>query len=502
MVIYSHDANFRRLDNSVSNAFSSLTLDLIDGFDYYLAHNENSSLTPRVTAFFNKVDPIKKALFFAVLIAINYVFIELISYGFYRLKFGDYDRHSLQLQRIDTINSITQGAVYTAEDFGDKKVVVKEILHPYIGYSVEGQRRDDNCNGDDCYQRIKVDSDKPFVKRSNDKLIIGILGGSVAAGSIRGAGKDYYQEKLTQLPEYQGKEVILYAMAGGGFRQPQQLMLLNYYYSLGAEFDLIVNLDGFNDVAIPATEYNNTKLHPSFPRSWGNRVSSTVSQELISLYADKKNLQSDQVSSATFMSNPWSRNSPLSNLLWTIKHHRYMGSLSELNIQIASFSGNENDHRDYEKVGPDYTFTDWPSLYQYAVEIWATSSQLMYASAQAKGTKYFHFLQPNQYVEGSKPNMNEQERAAAFVKKGYGTVYKAAYPFIQQKAAWFRDNKIPYYDLSDLYQEIEAPIYIDNCCHVNALGSSMLVDKIVETIHQYNINETTKRQLLNSKYER
>ena len=416
----------------------------------------------------------------------------MISYGFYRLKFGEYDRHTLQLQRIDTINSIAQGGTYTAQDFGDQEVVVKEVLHPYIGYTVEGQKRDKNCVGDDCYSRIKLDWDKPFVKRSADKLIVGVLGGSVAVGTIHGIEANYYQDKLKQLPEYKDKEIIVYNLAAGGFRQPQQLMILNYYYYLGAEFDVIINLDGFNDVVIPITEYINFKSHPSFPRNWGHRVSDTLSPELINLYVDKKGLQNEQVSSATFMTNPWSRNSPLSNLIWTIKHNRYGNKLSVLDQQIASFSDSETDQHSYEKVGPDYVFSGWDNLYQYSVDLWANSSQLIHATVQAKGARYFHFLQPNQYVEGSKPIMPAEERAIAFVEKhGYGSVYKIAYPVIKNKIAWLRESNIPFYDLSNLYKDVKTAIYIDNCCHVNTQGSAMIVEKIVETIHLSNLNASS-----------
>ena len=369
--------------------------------------------------------------------------------------------------------------------------MVKEILHPYIGYTVEGHRRDKNCVGDDCYTRIKLDWDKPFAKRGDDKLIVGILGGSVAVGTIKGILAGYYERRFQKLPEYKGKEVILYNLAAGGFRQPQQLMTLNYYYSLGAEFDVIINIDGFNDVVIPVTEYINFKSHPSFPRSWGHRVSDTVSPDLISLYADKKNLQSKQVQSATFMANPWSRNSPLSNLIWTIKHTRYNNKLGAIDQQIASFSDSEADQRKYEKVGPDYSFSDWDNLYQYVVDLWANSSQLMHAAAQAKGARYFHFLQPNQYVKDSKLTMSAEEREVAFIERGgYGAVYKIAYPVIQNKIAWMRENKIPFYDLTPLYKDIKIPIYIDNCCHVNPRGSEMIVEKIVETIHRANISES------------
>ena len=193
------------------------------------------------------------------------------------------------------------------------------------------------------------------------------------------------------------------------------------------------------------------------------------------------------------MSNPWSRNSPLSNLIWTIKHNRYGNKLSRLDQQIATHSDRKDGQRSYEKTGPDYTFTDWDSLYEYIVEMWATSSQLINAAAQAKGARYFHFLQPNQYVEGSKPIMSDEERAVAFVEQGYGTVYRVAHPFIQKKTAWFAENGIAYHDLTYLYKEVENPVYIDNCCHFNHLGSAMIVNKVVDTIHQANLAEASAK---------
>jgi len=435
----------------------------------------------------------KKFLFFTILIAINYVAIELISYGFYRFKFGEYDRHTLQLQRINTINSIAQGGTYTGKEFNDEKVVFKEILHPYIGYVVEGYNKDEGCAGDECYQRIKVDWDKPFPKRSDDKLIVGVLGGSVALASVKGAKPaKYYQKKLAQLPEYKDKEIILFAMSGGGFRQPQQLMLLNYYYSLGAEFDLVINIDGFNDVTIPPGEYAKSKLHPSFPRGWGLRVTNKPSPELIGHYVEKKALQNSQHNFAIIMANIWPRNSPLSNLIWTIKHHRYNNSLSEIDFKISNIDVTKNLVRNYEKTGPDYDFSDWDNFYTYTAEQWATGSLLLHAAAKAKGTKYFHFLQPNQYIEGSKPTMNDSEKKVAFIDYGYGSYYKKAYPFLQQKAAWLKDKGVPFYDMTYLYKGVEEPIYIDNCCHVNSRGSAMIVEKVVETIHLSNLKHASQ----------
>jgi hypothetical protein len=417
--------------------------------------------------------------------------IELVAYTAYRLKFGDYDRQELQLERIQTINKLQQGPAYTAEDFAGKSVVVKEKLHPYFGYVIDGKLRTENCASDDpqeCYSRIKVSTDKPFVRRAPDKLIVGLLGGSVAVGtSSRGVGT-LYKEFLGQLPEYRDREVILYTMASGGFRQPQQLMMLNFYISLGAEFDLILNLDGFNDVAIPASQWALNKLHPSFPRSWNHRVANRIPDELLEHLAKKKSVQRNHIAFATFMANPIARNSSTFNLVWQLKHQNSMKNISEIDVLINGVETDADVKRDfrYEALGPDYEFTDWKNLYSYSVNIWANSSKLVDSIADGGGAKYFHFLQPNQYIEGSKP-MSVKERDVALMKQGgYGYHYKQAYPHIIEKAKWLTAQGVKFHDLTNLYQDVEEPIYIDNCCHVNGKGSRLMVKEMANIIHQSN----------------
>lgn len=188
-------------------------------------------------------------------------------------------------------------------------------MHPYFGYVTDGKIRTDGCVGDslpECYTRIKAATDKPFAKRSDDKLIIGIIGGSVAVGTINGVlPKNLYQTLLAKLAEYEGREVILHGLSAGSFRQPPPLMMLNYYYALGAEFDILINIAGFNDDVMPPSIYKNSRTHPSYPRSWVNRAANTVSKDLVDLMAERQNLQNAHGSKAALMSNPWFRNSPL-----------------------------------------------------------------------------------------------------------------------------------------------------------------------------------------------
>ncbi len=54
----------------------------------------------------------------------------------------------------------------------------------------------------------------------------------------------------------------------------------------------------------------------------------------------------------------------------------------------------------YAVTGPAYTYTTEDELYNDLVLMWKRSSLQMKALCDANNIRYYHFLQPNQYVEG------------------------------------------------------------------------------------------------------
>jgi hypothetical protein len=57
-------------------------------------------------------------------------------------------------------------------------------------------------------------------------------------------------------------------MALGGWKQPQQLFALQLAWLRGGEFDAVINLDGFNEVAMVAQNVG-SGVPAWFPRGWG-----------------------------------------------------------------------------------------------------------------------------------------------------------------------------------------------------------------------------------------
>ena len=458
-----------------------------------------SVFRPYFTARF----PIKKLFFYTLVVAINYVLIEGLAYGLFSVVFGDYDRQAMQLERIRAIQAIESGPVFTGETAQTASAdvqTVREILHPYAGYTVEGRRLKQGCDLSQdsakysCYDRILLADDKPFPKRDDNTLNVALLGGSVAVGTITGTEHAAYEKLFNKLPEYKGKQVNLHLLAAGGYRLPQSLMLLNYYIALGAQYDLVIALDGFNEIAIAMSEYHNKKLHPSFPRGWQYRIAGRVSPDLVTAQAHKLVLQDSHKSRATFLSNPWCRNSPLSNFIWKLMQRSYNAKLAENHLAVEQAQQIEDAPREfqYESLGPEYKFTDWDQLFDYSAQIWANSTLSTHAVTIANGGKFFQFIQPNQYIEGAKPLMTENERRIAFVEKeqsGYGYWYKRGYPFILEHRKRLQASGVHSTDLTFMFKDVEDELYIDNCCHLNPKGSYKIIEQIVDTIHQHNLSE-------------
>ncbi len=100
----------------------------------------------------------------------------------------------------------------------------------------------------------------------------------------------------------------------------------------------------------------------------------------------------------------------------------------------------------------------------------------------SKTTLYFHFLQPNQYVDGSKPmGAEELARSASATRAVYDPV-RHAYPLLLQNGAELKQRGVRFTDLTQVFARTGDPVYIDDCCHLNPDGTEILAQEISRTI--------------------
>ncbi|MFP6606164.1 MAG: hypothetical protein VCC19_06285, partial [Myxococcota bacterium] len=135
--------------------------------------------------------------------------------------------------------------------------ITNKVIHPYLGYVFD--RAGGNIN------RFGLPGIDPFEPRSPNEIRVAITGGSVAL-QVFGEGSETLRTSLA--PAFPGKRIEFVGLTLGGYKQPQQLMALAWMLSLGAHFDVVVNLDGFNEVVLPYAENDPLGIHPAYPRSW------------------------------------------------------------------------------------------------------------------------------------------------------------------------------------------------------------------------------------------
>jgi hypothetical protein len=108
-------------------------------------------------------------------------------------------------------------------------------------------------------------------------------------------------------------EVVRLAL--GGYKQPQQLMLLSHLLALGERFDAVVELDGFNEIVLPIVENVPKDVAADFPRSWYFFTESSLPIPVVELLGERRLLLEKRARLARAFPRLL-RASPTANLAW------------------------------------------------------------------------------------------------------------------------------------------------------------------------------------------
>ena len=102
--------------------------------------------------------------------------------------------------------------------------------------------------------------------------------------------------------------------------------------------------------------------------------------------------------------------------------------------------------------------------------------------SKARGIKYFHFLQPNQYIPNSKPINSEESKIAIDTTAHWQKPVLAGYPFLIKKGAELKLKGVRFYDLTQIFKDKSQTLYLDNCCHLNLEANQHLGKEIGQII--------------------
>lgn len=355
-----------------------------------------------------------------------------------------------------------------------------ESLHPFFGYVVDP---DVNLLAEERFPGmaatpqgfLTLDGDLAPRPPGPPPLRVAVFGGSVAyvftihgreglarglaAGGVRPPG---------------GVEVIGRAL--GGWKQPQQLMALAWELARGQRCDAIVVLDGFNDLVLAKLENADHDVNPFYPRGWRLRVRGLADADLEERVGEVAFLRRRRAErAALFTAGPW-RRSATAGLVWRAFDERAAAAVVAAEERVAAWQLPRN--RPFVARGPDFSYPSDDALYRDLAAFWARSSRQMHDLATARGMTYVHFLQPNQYVPGSKPLSAEERRTAWSPRQVFRVPVEEGWRHLVAAGAGLAAEGVAFHDLTGLFADRRETLYVDDCCHLNERGNELLGEAI------------------------
>lgn len=404
----------------------------------------------------------RKFLFSLIMMIMVIAFLELIGnityyimHG-YRYSFNNYLSHM-------NLSHDAPADILRHLDKNTPLYLTKEILHPYIGYvpieyiAVAKQYFD-------------------ILKKSKEKLIIAVIGGSVAfdvTPYIEKQFKIYFKKNGNKI------KPIVIPIVAGGLKQPQQLLAISYFLSMGTEFDIIINVDGFNEVVLPYNDNYRFGVFPFYPRSWAARVNRKISLNHLSLIGKAKYLREYQADLIDDFRSSFFKSSAIyglfnAYLLKTLNH-----DIINTDIKISKSASRTGG---FEATGPYKEYKDIKALYLESVDVWFNSSLLLYRLSSTQAFEYYHFLQPNQYVTATKPLSKNELKHAFKENHPYRKSVLIGYPILINKGRQLKKHGVKFFDLTKIFYNTDETVYRDDCCHFNERGNTMMAQYIVNRL--------------------
>jgi hypothetical protein len=196
----------------------------------------------------------------AGLLLMTLLIIELISF----LAYGAATNRLFSFTDLNSKRSLIVQNVPTDEGFvvGGLKVPMNVPIHPYYGFG--------KPQGFDFLQQPD-----DGIQNDPNGIIVAITGGSVAYG-VFNQKKALLQEYLQGIPGFEDKNIYIVLLGYYAWKQPQQVTALTYYLTMGGRADILINLDGHNEIVDTNTNYRQD-VYPAYPWLWYYLASNTIS---------------------------------------------------------------------------------------------------------------------------------------------------------------------------------------------------------------------------------
>lgn len=403
------------------------------------------------------------------------VLLELASVGFYYYQTKKFFYLRPKGQQVNSTAT-------TGQDAGDAYGSILHRLHPYLGFVYDQQVTKNLLFSQVSYKAnnfgIMSPYQYPYKKTGDDQFIVGVFGGSVAmfAGFYE-LENHVLADALKRLPALQNKQIVVLPFALGAHKQPQQLIALNYLLSLGQEFDMVINIDGFNETAL-ANLNNKSSLAVSMPNveilgpmvQLANKNLSlsdlALSLEILKMRAELREREAaiDKCRIAVCYSFQW------------LQLRR---TSSEYQKKLEAFNAiSQNEHGGESLV--HLNKTDKPlddgEEYRQIADVWANSTIAMSQLLSQKHIPYFEVIQPNQYYATARKFSDEERSIAVDPSNRYAEGVSKGYPGLLARVGDLQKAGVNVINAVNAFDSSPEIVYEDTCCHYNRVGNQLFAN--------------------------
>jgi hypothetical protein len=351
-----------------------------------------------------------------------------------------------------------------------------DVLHPYFGpIHRPGIRPETNNIGFGSKYAF------PYARTSGRQFLIGIFGGSVAR-NFCDRGTSGLIGALRAAPAFADRDIVPLCFSHEGYKQPQQLIVLAYFLSLGQQYDLVINIDGFNEVALGSRNDERGRdvsmpspIHVDPLLNLIDRATMTPARvySLARITAYKERL--NRLSAAM-------RGNRSAAVHFALERY-YVFTMNRYQAEAAAFDAlpaNPPAASVLLLTPPVKPRGSTEVVYEDVASGWAAASSLMHDMLAARQVPYLHVLQPNQYFT-TRSFSTEEARIALNPNQPFKRVVELGYPVLT-RTGMLLAAKERFLDATTAFDREPGAMYEDDCCHYSDRGNEVLAALIARRI--------------------
>ncbi len=340
-------------------------------------------------------------------------------------------------------------------------------LHPYVGWEIA-----------DGYRILANEYQWTRSPDSRHALTVLVLGGSVAdIFDQEEYGIGPLRRLLKSDPRLADREIHFLKFGRGGFKQPQQVNYLVFLLSLGFRIDVVIELDGFNEVALGNNNLHEG-AHPAYPSAahWAQLASwGTSDRTALDMVAEIRETQHAIDDGCTRFAS-WQLDRSCIVCKLALARMRTLRSRLETQFRAyAKYLG--------ERPSPASSLGlqgGEEAAIEASVLDWAECSRTESDICRARGILYLHFLQPTLHDKGSK-TLTPKEIAQGGMLETWLHGVEIGYPMLRAKGEELKKLGVNFIDLSLIFKDRTGDIYFD-ACHFATEGNEILARNIAREL--------------------